>query len=188
MDMKSPTIYSEWVESLLIIQKDGISEETIRILNVGSLEWTTGVAERITNLLHTTLKVRLDHLTLNLQKELNLAEGNTDLIVKSLMNARNRLYLMNELTKLPIFPSYVQKEMGKVLINFSEQVQDSLIKGVATDRTGTLKMLFLRNSLTNFKEIESPLSDLSKLESVATVPNEIRKSFKTSKRRVILNE
>ena len=46
--MKTPMIYSEWVDILNILKNRTNDEEVLEVMKKGTIEWQSGVAERLT--------------------------------------------------------------------------------------------------------------------------------------------
>ncbi|MBO1001866.1 hypothetical protein [Pseudogracilibacillus auburnensis] len=148
--MRSPKTYSQWMECFDRLKEGAQDEQIIQLMKQGTIEWTRGVAERMTEVLYQTIKFRIEHASDLFQKELNHSRGNEVLIAKGLLTLRNRLALMYEVAQLNAFPKEVIDSMKKVVTDYAEQTQESLEDSAKADRTGRLKMLIKNNPLTNF--------------------------------------
>lgn len=181
--MKTPKNYSDWIECFDYL-KDGTSdEETILIMENGSIEWTRGVAERFTESLYETVEYRVNQSADLLQKELDRSNGDESAIVKALLSARKRLALLNRLANIEVFPKEVKEAMSTLLSDYAKSTQESLEESAKTDRTGRLRMLMKNNGIVHYEKVENIFSTRSNIESS---PPEYGKGFKPSKRRVIL--
>ncbi|MED3997543.1 hypothetical protein P4647_23405 [Peribacillus frigoritolerans] len=152
--MNVPRNYSEWVvcfEHFKIGEQD---ELTLQLMEKGTIEWSRGVAERITQQLYETIDDRLRQTADSLQRELDRCNGNETAIVKALLTARKRLTVLQRLSQLQAFPEHVRDSMSNILIEYAKSTQQSLEKSSLTDRTGRLGMLIKNNPLTKFNEDE----------------------------------
>lgn len=180
--MKVPNTYAEWINCFDSFKKSTNDEETIAAMEKGSIEWTRGVAEKMTQALHDALQHRLSSSSETLQKELDRSKGDESAIVKALLSKRKRLALINRVAQLPAFPEQVRNAMSELITEYAKQTQSSLMDSAKVDRTGRLSMMIKNNSITKFDNVELSLNNSSIEQSTAP---QFNNKFKTNKRRVI---
>ncbi|MFD1705164.1 hypothetical protein ACFSCZ_00170 [Siminovitchia sediminis] len=155
--MKIPKHYSEWVDCLDVVKEGTNDQAVIECMEKGSIEWSRGVAERITQRLYETFEHRIKRTSDLLQKDLNRCNGNETEMVKALLSARKRLALLKRLAQLEAFPENVRESLAASLEEYAKNTQESLEKSALSDRTGRLRMLIKNNAVTKYDEGGSPL-------------------------------
>lgn len=185
--MIKPVTYAEWVECFEQLKTGTNDEEIILKLEQGTIEWSKGVAERLTQHLFNTIESRVKQTSNLLQKELDGSYGNETMIVKAILSARKRLALLKRVADLPAFPGNVRESMLKVLTEYAKNTQESLEKSALSDRTGRLKSLFRNNNLTQFDKVENIFGNfVSTSNDKNRDENPPMPGVKSSRRRVIL--
>lgn len=179
--MSTPHTYAEWIDCLDQLKTGTKDEEIISNMERGKVEWTKGVAERLTQHLYETFEIRLKQSADQLQKELNACYGDETLLVKSILSARKRLAILKKVTELPSFPDHVNSVMLNILKEYAKNTQQSLEDSTYTDRTGRLRSLIRNNPITQFDQIENVFGT-----SISTIDNANSIQQKSSRRRVIL--
>ncbi|WNS77440.1 hypothetical protein RRV45_10785 [Bacillus sp. DTU_2020_1000418_1_SI_GHA_SEK_038] len=179
--------YAEWVNCFEQFKAGTKDEETILLMEQGQIEWTKGVAERLTQQLYETIDHRLRRSSDQLQREINTCNGNETALVKAILSARKRLAVLKRVAHLPAFPEQVRETMWNLLHDYAKSTQQSLEDSAVTDRTGRMRSLIRNNPITQFDQVENvfgstphaiPISD-----ATGTAPKLEQKS---RKRRVIL--
>lgn len=186
--MIKPVTFAQWVECFEQLEKGTNDEEILLKMEQGTIEWSKGVAERLTQHLFNTIESRIKRTSELLQKELDGCYGNETMTVKAVLSARKRLALLKRVADLPAFPENVRESMIKIISNYATNTQESLEKSALSDRTGRLKSLFRNNNLTQFDKVENVF------EPAVSKPNEKSRDaenpqiprVKSSGRRVIL--
>ncbi|WP_316569117.1 hypothetical protein [Neobacillus sp. YIM B06451] len=153
--MSIPTTYAEWIASFDNFKTGTQDEEVLTSMEKGSIEWTKGVAERLTQHLFETIEFRLKHTANQLQKELNACRGNETALVKAILSARKRLAVLKRVAHLPAFPDHVKEAMNTLLHDYAKSTQQSLEDSALTDRTGRLRSLIRHNPITEFDKVEN---------------------------------
>ncbi|MDE3840229.1 hypothetical protein C0966_12845 [Bacillus methanolicus] len=182
--MSIPTTYAEWVDCFEQLKEGTKDEETIRFMEQGSIEWTIGVAERLTQRLYETIDFRLRQIADQLQKELNHWNGDETALVKAILSARRRLAVLKRVAHLPAFPEQVRESMHNILHEYAKSTQESLEDSSKIDRTGRLRMLIRNNPITQFDQVENVFG--SSISTIQTDENTTIKGPKSTRRRVIL--
>ncbi|GIN88226.1 hypothetical protein J6TS2_46120 [Heyndrickxia sporothermodurans] len=186
--MNTPVTYADWVKCLDQLKTGMRDEEVVSYMEQGSLEWTKGVAERITQHLYDAIEHRIRKSADQLQNELNNCSGDETALVKAILSARKRLAVLNRVANLQAFPEQVREAMYNILHEYAKNTQKSLEDSALTDRTGRLRSLIRNNPITQFDQIENVFgSSFSKPEIVNTkVENTQIIGQKSSRRKVIL--
>jgi len=107
--MKPPTIYAEWLSVVTIYLKAIAMKKTIAAMEAGKLEWTSGVAERITRRIHEIFDSRLKLLGEHFRRDTNYSHGHETLLSNALLGIRKKLILLTRLVALPALPDIVSK-------------------------------------------------------------------------------
>ena len=184
--MKTPVSYAEWVDSFEQFKAGARDEEIILLMEQGHIEWTKGVAERLTQQLYETIDYRLRKSSDQLQKELNLCNGNETALVKAILSARKRLAVLKRVAHLPAFPEQVRETMWKLLHDYAKSAQQSLEDSAVTDRTGRIRSLIRNNPMTQFDQVENVFGITSQTISNSNSSDSAPKIGQKSGRRVIL--
>lgn len=183
--MRPPKSYAEWINCFDSLKEGTNDEQTILVMEQGSIEWTRGVAERLTDALYETIKHRLNESADRMQKELDRSNGDEARIVKALLSARKRLALMNRVAQLDAFPENVRESMGGILKDYAKSTEQSMMDSAKTDRTGRLRMLIKNNAITQFDKVEHTYLDTANNDNASSSPQR-GTGFRSSKRRVII--
>lgn len=153
--MNKPETYAEWVNCFEQFKAGTKDEETILLMEQGQIEWTKGVAERLTQQLYETIDHRLRRSSDQLQKELSTCNGNETELVKAILSARKRLAVLKRVAHLSAFPERVRETMWNLLHEYAKSTQQSLEDSAVTDRTGRIRSLIRNNPITQFDQIEN---------------------------------
>ena len=162
--MKIPVIYADWVECLDQFNTGTNDEELVLLMEQGTIEWSQGVAERLTQRLYDSIEFRLRRSADQLQKELNHTKGNESALVKALLSARKRLALLKRVAELQAFPENVRETMVNVLVEYAKSTQQSLEDSALSDRTGRLRSLIKNNVITQFGGVENVFGSTANVE------------------------
>lgn len=179
--MTYPRTYKEWSDLLYQLKQGEDEEETLLKLESGTLEWTAGVAEKITRLVFEVLEERLHQTVQSFQKELNRSDGSEAAIVVAIMNARRRFGFLERLCRLQVFPEEVRTSFIHIHAQYVQDTQKSLEDSAKADRSGRLRILIKNNSLLNYNNPE-----VAKPPQASSPSNDHQpKPFTTTRRRVL---
>ena len=143
--MNPPTTYAEWAVSCDRLLKGDCDEDVVATMEAGSLEWTSGVAERITRRIHEVFESRLKLAGEHFQRDTHHAQGHATLLTNALLGIRKKMILLARLAALPALPDMVKQSLKQSLQQFAERTQSSLEASARTDRTGKTLDLVKRN-------------------------------------------
>lgn len=153
--MNPPTTYSQWIDCLDRFKNGIQDEEVVLLMERGSIEWTPGVAERLTQQLYEVIDFRLRKASDQFQKELNYGGGDETTLVQAILSVRKRLALLKRVAQLSAFPEKVNEAMFTILSDYAKKSQQSLEDSAKTDRTGRLRITIKNNPITSFEDVEN---------------------------------
>lgn len=145
--MNPPKTYAEWAASCDRLLKGDCDEDTLAAMEAGSLEWTSGVAERITRRIHEVFDSRLKLAGEHFQRDTHHAQGHATLLTNALLGIRKKMILLARLAALPALPDMVKQSLQQSLQQFAERSQSSLESSAKNDRTGRLLDIVRRNPI-----------------------------------------
>lgn len=180
--MNIPTIYADWVRYFdAFVEAEGSQEEEILLrMEQGSIEWTAGVADKLTRRFYEVLELRLKRISEQLNTDFSRASRHESDIVLALVNARGRFAMMQRLVSLNAFPAEVRSAMEEALVAYVRDTQSSLEESARGDRSGTLRMIIKNNSLLRFQQVEQ------KTDQVGSGFSQVEPTPQLKRRRVIL--
>lgn len=184
--MSVPRNYSDWINCFDILKAGTNDKETITLMQQGSIEWSRGVAERITQRLYDVINHRLKKISDKLNNDLDRCKGEETAIVKALVSARNRLFFIKQIIDLQAFPESVRVGMNEMIEDYAKNTQESLEKSALSDRTGRLRMMIKNNAISNFEYIEKDYSEPVSSESINNAASSDPILPRSTRRRVIL--
>jgi len=146
--MNPPNYYSEWAQLFHQLKEMGQEDEKIiSVLEKGSLEWTSGVADKIMKCTYDVIEFRLKQTTRLFQQELDHSGGEEAAIISAIINARYRFDLLYRLCHLSIFPEEVRESFIQIVSKYVGDSQEALMESAKHDRTGQLAYTIKHNSL-----------------------------------------
>jgi len=145
--MKPPTTYAEWAACCDRLLTGDCDDETFEAMESGKLEWTSGVAERITKRIYEVFDSRLKSLADRFQRDLDCARGHETLLTNALLGIRKNLSPLARLSRLPALPEIVTHSLKQSLKQYAEKTQSSLEASARSDRTGRLLSIVKRNGV-----------------------------------------
>lgn len=136
--------YAEWAACCDRLLKGDCDDETLTGMATGGIEWTSGVAERITKRIYEVFDRRLKLLAEQFQRDLDRARGHETLLTNALIGIRKNLVPLVRLSSLPAFPEMVSQSLKQSLQQYAERTQASLEDSGRSDRTGRLLNIIKR--------------------------------------------
>ena len=92
--MNPPNTYAEWAAGCDRLLNGDCDEDTLAAMEAGSLEWTSGVAERITRRIHEVFDSRLKLAGEHFQRDTRHAQGHATLLTNALLGIRKKMILL----------------------------------------------------------------------------------------------
>jgi hypothetical protein len=159
-----PRIYADWLP-LLDRFREG-DDSVLEALSGGSIDWTSGVAERWTAQISSALTSRLQALSHRLQRGLDRSRDMFS-VSRSLIDARRALAPLRTLASLPCAPEEVRKHLNSELDRFIRQTQESLETSASALRNdhGQLLKAIRDNPLTAAIDGGAPAAESKTEES-----------------------
>lgn len=155
--IRPPQTYVEWSELLIKLREPSEQDQLmLHALDNGSIEWTSGVAEKITNLAYAVIESRLQAATQFFQNEITRAGNQEAAIIRALLNARHRFSFLYHFCGLSPFPAELQDTFKQVVEQYIQDTQTSLIASAKEDRSGRLTQAIKHNSLLAYKTVTQP--------------------------------
>ena len=179
--MNPPKTYAEWAASCDRLLKGDCDEDTLAAMEAGSLEWTSGVAERITRRIHEVFDSRLKLAGEHFQRDTHHAQGHATLLTNALLGIRKKMILLARLAALPALPDMVKQSLQQSLQQFAERTQSSLESSARADRTGKTLDLVKRNRVC-----VPDISGLPAKDTTSGQPNSATTNGTNQPRRIIL--
>ncbi|MDF2925393.1 MAG: hypothetical protein K0R57_4307 [Paenibacillaceae bacterium] len=180
--MKAPVIYADWVRCFDAFAAGDEDEQTLLLMEQGTIDWTTGIDSKMTERLYQLLEKRLKQASEQMHLEFSRNQQTDDHVVRALLNARRRFAVLLRLVSLKAYPPEIRAALKHTLNSYVIDSQSALEKSAAADRTGHLSMLIRNNPLTNYEVMAKEQS------SAAAIPNPLHKAVtgpNTRKRRVL---
>jgi hypothetical protein len=179
--MNPPTTYAEWAACCEHLLQGDCDEETIAAMGAGKLEWTSGVAERITRRVYEVFDARLKLAGENFQRDTSRSGGHETLLSNALLGIRKKLAILGRLSALAALPDMVKQSLQQSLQQFVERTQSSLESSARNDRTGRMLDIVRRNRVC-VPDISGPTSQ----GAPSDPPNTATASGAAQPRRIIL--
>jgi hypothetical protein len=146
--IKSPKIYSEWVETLDMLKAKTDDDAVLRALREGTIEWQSGVAERFSKKLADTINARMDAAADKFQRDMNNARGHEGHIVQALLALRKEMNLLYQAVNLPAIPEKDRPRYIQLVRKQADDMQSSLEDSAKKDRSGKMASI-VRNHKVN---------------------------------------
>lgn len=148
---EAPSTYAEWVR---VLERFGRSEDDLQVARAfaaGTIEWTAGVAPRLTNRLSDATSARVKAVEERFNRDLKHARGDVGAIAKALLTLRKGLaQTASMLSAAQGLPSDVRDGLVKFVHNSADAAQKSLEDGMQGDRTGRLRQLVRTTPVNKF--------------------------------------
>lgn len=153
--MTVPRTYAEWL-NLLDRFKAG-ENDALSAMQLGTIEWTSVVADRWTQHIVDCLNTRLQSLSDQLQRSLNRAAGDHLAIGNSMLLARRGLEPLRAFVALPAIPQNVHAFLAPNLEMWAEETQRSLERHASLVRHDQGRLLkTIREHPLNVKSVTIP--------------------------------
>lgn len=145
--MKTPMIYSEWVDILNILKNRTNDEEVLEVMKKGTIEWQSGVAERLTKRLINIVNERMQYAIDKYQSVKYYDERG---FIQSLLNLRKELKFLSEVLNIAIIPEKDREQYRDLVVNQANIIQNSLEKSAKNDHSGKLLSIVKNHRVNNF--------------------------------------
>lgn len=136
-------VYSDWYKVFEEIDTWEIghtNENIILSMEAGTIDWTDGVAQRITKKLIDTVNKRLEKLNTFYNQRLAISFNPFD-ITNLLIIYRKELIFIKRLDSLSMLPEDLKSGLIKDIDEYAKKVQKSLEDSAKKDLSGELKRI-----------------------------------------------
>ena len=145
--MKTPMIYSEWVDILNILKNRTNDEEVLEVMKKGTIEWQSGVAERLTKRLINIVNERMQYAIDKYQSVKYYDERG---FIQSLLNLRKELKFLSEVLNIAIIPEKDREQYRDLVVNQANIIQNSLEESAKNDHSGKLLSIVKNHRVNKF--------------------------------------
>lgn len=136
--MNLPSSYSEWHSLMDEISSAPRNNDYIQMVRLGTVSWTSGVAERFIQTVSNTVRNRINTAQDVYQRQMKNSKGGDMAVANALsVLTKEYRYLYQLSAALPIPSEYVE-QMKKIIQDQADQTHDSLMDSAKADRTGKL--------------------------------------------------
>ena len=140
-------IYSEWVDILNILKNRTNDEEVLEVMKKGTIEWQSGVAERLTKRLINIVNERMQYAIDKYQRVKYYDERG---FIQSLLNLRKELKFLSEVLNIAIIPEKDREQYRDLVVNQANIIQNSLEESAKNDHSGKLLSIVKNHRVNNF--------------------------------------
>lgn len=145
-----PHTYAEWVTILDQLKNKEDDDAVLRVMQQGTIEWQTGVAERFTKKFIDVINSRMNGATDHFQKEMSRAHGQERELVQALLNLRKEMKFLAMAINVPAIPDQERRQYFQLIISQANSIQNSLEESAKKDRTGKLASIIRNNRVNAF--------------------------------------
>lgn len=145
-----PRTYADWVEILEKLKSKEDDEAVLQAMQMGTIEWQSGVAERFAKKLIDTINSRMNAATDKFQKEMTRTQGQERAIVQALLALRKEFRFLAQAINLPALPEKDRQHYYQLVISHANGVQSSLEDSAKKDRSGKLASIVRNNRINAF--------------------------------------
>lgn len=145
-----PHTYAEWSGILDQLKEKRDDETLLQVMQEGTIEWQTGVAERFSKKLIAVVNYRLNAATDRFQRDISHAQGQERVIVQALLALRRELSFLSRVINLPALPEKDREQYHQLVISQANSIQKSLEDSARKDRSGKLSSLVRNNRVNSF--------------------------------------
>lgn len=150
LSIAPPHTYAEWACVLNMLKEKTDDDAVLQVMQKGTVEWQSGVAERFSKKLIAVINYRLNMATDKFQKEMLRAQGQERAIVQALLALRKELSFLSKAINLPALPEKDREQYYQLVIDQANSIQNSLEDSAKKDRTGKLSSIVRNNKVNLF--------------------------------------
>lgn len=148
--IKVPNTYAEWVNVLDILKAKTDDEEVLTVMQKGTIEWQSGVAERFSKKLIEVINNRMNGASDKFQKNLGKANGEERVIVQALLALRKEMKFLSVAIDLPALPDKERIQYKQLVLEQADKMQFSLEESAKKDRSGKLSSIVRNHKVNGF--------------------------------------
>lgn len=148
--LNTPHTYSEWVTVLTIFKNKTDDNEVIRVMEAGTLEWQSGVAERFAKKLIEAVNSRMNDASDKFQLDLSRAHGQEGAIIQAILALRKEMLFLARAINLPTLPDKERQYYLNLVIEQANNMQKALEDSAKSDRSGKLSSIIRNHKINSF--------------------------------------
>jgi hypothetical protein len=148
--LKPPATYAEWVDLLDMLKEKKDDTEVLNALKKGTIAWQSGVAERFTQKLITTVNMRIDNAIDKFQKEMKRGSGQEAVIVQAILALRREMSFLYNVIDLPVIPEKDRAQYCALVRGQADKMQSSLEDSARKDRSGKMSSIVRNHKINVF--------------------------------------
>ena len=145
-----PSTYSEWIKVITLLKEKKDDENVLKVMQQGTIEWQTGVAERFAKKLIEAVNYRMNLASDRFQKNLMNARGQESAIVNALLGLRKEMMFLSQVVNIPVLPEKERQHYVQLVISQANSMQSSLEDSAKTDRKGKLASIVRNHKVNSF--------------------------------------
>lgn len=145
-----PRTYSDWTAVLEMLKTRTDDEAVLSVMQRGTIEWQSGVAERFAKRLIDAINYRMNAASDRFQKEMSRSNGQERAIVQALLALRKEMCFLSKAINLPAIPEKDRQQYRQLVINQANSMQSSLEDSAKRDRSGKLASIVRNNKVNAF--------------------------------------
>ena len=145
-----PKTYAEWVTVLDLLKSKENDDAVLKAMQLGTVEWQSGVAERFSKKLIDSINFRMNAASDKFQKDMSRAYGSEREIVLALLSLRKEMCFLSKAINLPALPEKERSQYLNLVIEQANNMQNSLEDSAKKDRTGKLTSIVKNNTVNSF--------------------------------------
>lgn len=146
----APHTYSQWASVLEAFKEKSNDMDVLPAMQAGTIEWQSGVAERFSKKLIDAVNTRMNKASDKFQKEINRAGGSEGAIVQAILALRKEMIFLAQAINLPALPEADRKHYLQLVIEQTNNIQNSLEDSAKKDRTGKLSSIVRNHRVNSF--------------------------------------
>ena len=146
--IKVPNTYAEWTVVLDALKNKEDDAEVIEVMQKGTIEWQSGIAERFSKRLIGAVNARMNAASDKFQKDFSRSNGQDGAIVQALLSLRKEMSFLMKAVAPPVLPEKDRSHYAQLIQDQADNMQKSLEDSAKKDRTGKLSSL-VRNHKVN---------------------------------------
>lgn len=145
-----PHTYSEWVSVLTLFKNKTNDAEVLRVMQSGTVQWQSGVAERFSKKLIDAVNYRMNAASDKFQLELSRARGQESAIIQAILGLRKEMAFLAQAINLPALPDREREHYLNLVIEQANVMQKSLEDSAKNDRSGKLSSIIRNHKVNSF--------------------------------------
>lgn len=145
-----PHTYADWIKVLDMLKAKSDDEEVLRVMQQGTIEWQTGVAERFIKKLIDVINSRMNTASDKFQTDMNRANGQESAIINALISLRKEMAFLYKALDLATIPEKDRRKYCQMIREQADNIQKSLEDSAKKDRSGKMSSIVRNHKINAF--------------------------------------